>query len=159
MAKFNPLELTMVLCLVYGVVSTLLIHSSMVCSLNGQVPSSNSSVKQVNYVTPNKSMPCPTDQLHPCFTIDEYASQIDWFFLNNSIFRFLPGNHSLNIGLNISGIHNVSFIGLPNSTIAVTVLNELVCIMWEDCGNVEINKSIFLSRVTSLAFSSLSPHL
>ena len=76
MVKFNPLQLTMALCLVYGVVSTLLIHSSLVYSLNGQVSSSNSSVQQVNYVTPNKSMPCPTDQ-HPCFTIDEYASQID----------------------------------------------------------------------------------
>ena len=145
MVKFNPLQLTMALCLlVYGVVSTLLIHFSLVYSLNGQVSSSNSSesVQQVNYVTPNRSMPCPTDQ-HHCFTIDEYGSQVDKFFLNDSIFRFLPGNHSLNIGLNISSINNVSFLGLPNSTIAVIVLNESVCIIWEDCRNVEINNINF----------------
>ena len=133
----------MAMCLVvYGIISTLLIYSSLIHSLNGQV-SSNSSMQQVNnYVTPSRGVPCLTDK-HPCFTIDEYASHIDWFFLNSSIFRFLPGNHSLNVGLNISGIHNVSFIGLPNSTIAVIVLNESVCIIWEDCRNVEIKNINF----------------
>ena len=78
-----------------------------------------------------------TDQ-HPCLTIDEYASQIEKFFLNNSIFSFDPGNHSLNIGLNISGIHNVSFIGLPDSSVTIVVLNRSSCISWENCENIEI---------------------
>ena len=123
--------------IVYGIISTLLIHSSLVHSLNVQVSSSNSSVQQVNYVTPNRSMPCLTDQ-HTCLIIDEYASQVDRFFLNDSIFSFGPGNHSLNIGINISGIHNVSFYGLPANNVTITVLNRSACISWEDCGNIEI---------------------
>ena len=94
------------------------------------------------YVTPNKSVPCLTDQ-HPCLTIDEYASQIDKFFHNDSIFNFGPGNHSLNIGLNISGIHNVSFIGLPNNSVTIEVLKEFACITWEDCTNIEISNITF----------------
>ena len=129
--------------LVYGIVSTLLIHSSLIHSLNCQVSHSNSSVQRVNYVTPNGSMPCPTDQ-HPCFTIDEYASQVDKFFLSDSSFRFVPGNHSLNIGLTISGINNVSFKGLPNNSVTIVVLNRLACISWEDCDNIEITNINFI---------------
>ena len=138
------LQLTMALHLVvYGIITTFLIHSSLVHSLNGQVSSSNSSVQQINYVTPNRSMPCLTDR-HPCFIIDEYASQIDWFILNNSIFRFLPGNHSLNIGLNISGIHNISFIGLPENSVTIMVFDRSTCISWEDCKNIEITNIKFI---------------
>ena len=126
-----------------GFFSTLLIHFSLVHSRNGQVSSSNSSVKQVNYVTPNSIVPCLKDQ-QPCFTIEEYAGQVDTFFINNSIFSFDPGNHSLNIGLNIRGIHNVSFIGLPNSSSIVTVLNKSTYIMWKDCGNIEITNINFV---------------
>ena len=128
---------------IYGIISALLIHSSLVHSLNGQVSPFNSSVQQVNYVTPNRSMPCLTDQ-HPCLTIDEYASQIDKFFLNDSIFSFGPGNHSLNIGLHISGINNVSFVGLSNNRVTITVLNMSACISWEDCENVEITNINFI---------------
>ena len=88
-------------------------------------------------------MSCLANQ-HPCFTIDEYASQVDKFFLNDSIFSFDPGNHSLNIGLNISGIHNVSFIGLPDSSVTNVVLNRSACISWEDCENIEITNINFI---------------
>ena len=127
----------------YGIISTLLIHSSLFHSLNGKVSHSNSSVQQVNYVTPNRSMPCLADQ-HPCLTIDEYAIQIDKFFLNDSIFSFDPGNHSLNIGINISGIHNVSFIGIPDDSVRIVVLNKSSCISWEDCDNIEITNINFI---------------
>ena len=133
----------MALHLVYRIFSILFIYSYLVHSLNDQVFSSNLSTQQVNYVTPNRSVHCFTDQ-HPCLTIDEYASQIDWFFLNNSIFKFLPGNHSLNIGLNISGIHNVSFIGLPDNGVTIMVLNRSACISWEDCKNIEITNIYFI---------------
>ena len=137
--------------LFYWTVSTLLTYSSLSHTLHGggQVSPTNSSTEKVKYryVTPNRSMLCLTDQ-HPCLTIDEYASQIDKFFLNDSIFSFGPGNHSLNIGLNISGINNVSFIGLPNNSDAVMVfINKSACIiLWEDCGNVEITNIKFIIK-------------
>ena len=96
----------------------------------------------MNYVTPNRSILCLTDQ-HPCFTIDEYASQIDKFFLNDSIFSFLSGNHSLNVGLNISGIHNISFIGLPDNSVTIMVLNKSGCIAWEGCKSIKITNIKF----------------
>ena len=132
----------------YGVVSTLLTYSSLIHTLHGsgQVSPTNSSIQQVNHVTPNKSMPCLTDQ-HPCFTIDEYASQIDKFFFNDSIFSFLSGNHRLNIGLKISGIHNVSFIGLPDNSVTIMVLNKSTSITWEGCKCIEItNITIIIKR-------------
>ena len=131
--------------IVYGIFSALLIHSSLIHSLNSQVSSSNSSVQQVNYVTPNRSMPCLTDR-HPCLTIDEYASQVDKLFLNDSIFSFDPGNHSLNIGINISGINNVSFTGLPNNSVTIMVLNRSACISWKDCKNIEIANITFMIK-------------
>ena len=142
--------LTMVLHLFfYGIVSTLLTYSSLSHTLHGsgQVSPTNSSTEQVNYVTPNRSMPCLADQ-HPCFTIDEYGSRVDKFFLNDSVFSFCPGNHSLTVGLNISGIHNVSFIGFPDNSDAVMVLiNRSACIiLWEDCGNIEITNIKFIIK-------------
>ena len=129
----------------YGIVSTLLTYSSLSHTLHGsgQVSPANSSTEQVNYVTPNRSMPCLAGQ-HPCFTINEYASQVDEFFLNDSIFSFGPGNHSLNIGINISGIHNVSFIGLPDNSVAIIVLNWSACIVWKECKNIEIASIEFI---------------
>ena len=124
---------------VHGIISALLIHSSLIHSLNGQVSlSSKSSVQQVKNVTPNKSMPCLSDQ-HLCFTIDEYASRIDKFFHNDSIFSFGPGNHSLNTGINIGSINNVFFIGIPDNSVTIVVLNTSACISWEDCDNIEIS--------------------
>ena len=131
---------------VYGIISALLIHFSLVHSRNGQVSPSNSSVQQMNYVTPNRSMPCLTDR-HPCLTIDEYASQIDKFFLNDSIFSFDPGNHSLNVELNISGIHNVSFIGLSNNSVKIMVVYWSARISWEDCKNLEISDINFIIEI------------
>ena len=128
--------------IVYGIVSTLLTYSTLIHTLHGQVSPTNSSTQQVNYVTPNRSMPCLTDQ-HPCLTIDEYASQVDEFFVNDSIFTFDPGNHRLNIGLNISGIHNVSFIGLSNNSVTIEVLNKSACISWEGCQSIEITNIKF----------------
>ena len=130
---------------VHGIISTLLIHSSLVHSLNGQVSPPNSSVLQVNYVTPSRGVPCLIDQ-HPCYTIDEYASQIDKFFINNSIFLFVPGNHSLTIGLDISGIQNISFIGLPESYVTIIVLNHLAHIKWKYCKNIEIINISFVIK-------------
>ena len=135
--------------LFYGIVSTLLTYSSLSHTLHGsgQVSPTNSSTEQLKYwyVTPNKSMPCLTDH-HPCLTIDEYASQIDKFLLNDSIFSFNPGNHSLNIGINISGIHNVSFIGLPDNSVTIMVLNKSVCISWESCESIEITNIKFIIK-------------
>ena len=128
--------------IVYGIVSSLLMYSSLIHTLHGQVSPTNSSTEQVKYVTPNKSMPCLADQ-HRCLTIDEYASQIDKFFINDSIISFLSGNHSLNVGLNISGIHNVSFIGLPDNSVTLMVLNKSACISWEGCKSIEITNIIF----------------
>ena len=131
----------------YGIVSTLLTYSSLSHTLHGggQVSPTNSSTEQVNYVTPNRSMPCIADQ-HPCFTIDEYGSQVDKFFLNDSIFSFGPGNHSLTVGLDISGIHNVSFTGLPNNSVRIMVPNESVFIKFFNCGNIEIINIEFLVK-------------
>ena len=135
--------------LFYGTVSTLLTYSSLSHTLHGsgQVSPTNSSTEKVKYryVTPNKSMPCLTSH-HPCLTIDEYASQIDKFFLNNSIFSFDPGNHSLNIGINISGINNVSFIGLPDNSVTIMVLNKSACISWESCESIEITNIKFIIK-------------
>ena len=128
--------------IVCGIVSTLLTYSSLIHTLHGQVSPVNSSPQQVNYVTPNKSMPCLTGQ-HPCLTIDEYAFHIDRFFLNDSIFNFLSGNHSLTVGLNISGIHNASFIGLPDDSVTLMVLNKSAYISWEDCKSIVITNIIF----------------
>ena len=141
---------------VCGIISTLIIHFSLIHSLNGQVASSNISVQQVNYVTPNKSMPCLKDQ-QPCFTINQYASHIDKSFLDNSIFSFIPGNHSLNFGINISGINNVSFIGLPNNSVTIVILNETACIMCERCENIEFTNIIFIiesNLICALSFES-----
>ena len=84
-----------------GIISILFIYPYLV-----HYPNST----QVNYVKTS----CLTDQDRYLIFNEYYASRIDTFFLSDSIFSFDPCDHSLNIGLNISGIHNVSFIGLPN---------------------------------------------
>ena len=94
-------------------------------------------------------MPCLTDQ-HPCLTIDEYASRIDKFFLNDSIFSFGPGNHSLNTGINIGSINNVFFIGIPDNSVTIVVLNKSACISWEDCDNIEIFTINFVINIMTI---------
>ena len=62
----------------------------------------------VYYVRPTqpRNATCPGD---PCLTLDEYAVSSERYFISNTAFLFLGGNHELSSSFNVSGIHNLTF--------------------------------------------------
>ena len=62
----------------------------------------------IYYVKPTQphNATCPSD--HPCLTLDEYAVSSDKYFIFNTIFLFLSGNHELSSSFNVCGIHNLT---------------------------------------------------
>ena len=95
-----------------------------------------------NYVTPNEITQCSIGWSN-CLTLEEYASQPDDYFKNNTIFEFEPGSHGLNRSLTFTNLHNFTILGKRSEVINV-LLGPLVCIAWENCSNIEISSISFI---------------
>ena len=50
------------------------------------------------FVRPNTSVPCPSSS-QPCLTFNEYAQEVNQYFVDNTTFLFLPGTHELDVQL------------------------------------------------------------
>ena len=125
--------------LVFAFIPTLLL-----CSTIAQSSSSPQySNVQLMYVTPNKNIPCVSVTrylLSPCFTIGEYASKADTYFVNDSTFFFYPGDHMLDISLTLTHIHNITLTSLPYKIANIAVLSDLASI----CNNLHINDVVII---------------
>ena len=100
----------------------------------------DSEIKQLNrYVTPSGIIGCVNDQV-PCQTIEQYATQPEMYFADNTCFHFQPGNHQLNSSLKLTNLRNVVFKGLPDSSNMVIniFLGPFINITWEDCWCVQV---------------------
>ena len=83
---------------------------------------------------------------HPCHTLSEYAHLEHYFNDSNLTLQFLPGNHTLDVNLTITSIHNLVVLG--NSSAVVPT--EIVC-----SSNVGIIfRDIPKVKIDGLAFSS-----
>ncbi len=60
------------------------------------------------YVKPTESTSCP----EPCHTLDEYVQNTTQYFVSNTTFRFLPGNHELGQSLNVNGVANLALVAV-----------------------------------------------
>ena len=95
----------------FGVILTILLCSPLASSGSDSGCPANTSSQFCYYVTPDSSTPCSTGIPYPCLTLNDYVNETEKFFLNDSTFYFSAGNHRLNIGLNLTGVHNVFFFG------------------------------------------------
>ena len=83
----------------------------------------------------------------PCLTLNEYASNSDEYFVNNTRFYFYPGIHRLEYSINLVNLHNVSFLGRPGKSIGwpngdqvVTMaVDSSVSITWNESWSIEIS--------------------
>ena len=101
----------------------------------------------LNYVTPSKTTPCPSEQ-RPCLTLKEYASQPDVYFVNNTVLCFHPGTHELGDSLRLKNVYNFSFEGLPtdNGVLVNIEFYSLASITWEKSWNINISSITFILR-------------
>ena len=78
----------------------------------------------IQYVRPNASSPkaCPSE---PCFTLDQYILNTSNYFTTGTTFIFLPGNHSLEIQLNITSVSSITFEGSENGTCIVLCIERV----------------------------------
>ena len=103
------------------------------------------------YVTPNKTASC-SDVEVSCLVLQEYTSQSDTYFTNDTIVCFEPGIHTLNSSLKLTNVHDFAFRGLPGNESVNILLGSLVSITWEKCSNIEIS-SITFTLLDKFTFS------
>ena len=96
-----------------------------------------------NYIFPNNSILCGTTVRHPCLTLNDYVNNVDTYFVNDSAFIFISGNHQLSVGVSIRGVHNISINGLSDNSVTIKILNKSVFFACESCMNVVIANIIF----------------
>jgi hypothetical protein len=63
-----------------------------------------------NYVTPNETAQC-SNGWSSCLLLEEYASEPNDYFTNNTIFQFELGSHRLDRSLNFTNLHNFTLLG------------------------------------------------
>ena len=98
-----------------------------------------------HYVTPSGIIGpgCVNNQV-PCQTIEQYATQPEIYFANNTCFYFQPGNHQLNSSLKLTHLQNISFKGLPSNNVVNLFLNSFVNITWRNCCLVQLTSINFI---------------
>ena len=102
----------------------------------------------VSYVKPqgNDFSECPSD---PCLTLDNYTQNLDEFFISNTEFVFLPGNHQIDSQLSLQNLTNVTFRGDLGHNDSVIVFAPLARINWMNCTNISIVHLVFLLSGTA----------
>ena len=99
------------------------------------------------FVRPNTTVMCPSSS-QPCLTFNEYAQEVNQYFVDNTTFLFLPGTHELDIRLELENLSNISLIpsdevNTLNDTVQI-LLSQLVNITWTNCDNVEVSGLTFI---------------
>ena len=101
----------------------------------------------ITYVKPfaSKTASQCSDVQRPCLTLNEYASDLDMYFLNNTIFYFHPGMHRLDNCLVLENLYNFSFQGWPsgNQVVNITV-GSLTGISLKGSCNIKISSISFV---------------
>ena len=106
-----------------------------------------------NFVTPSKNITCPA---HPCLTLNEYVREVDHYFIDNTTFNFLSGNHQLDNKLRLENVSNLVFttIDVTQRDTVQIIFSPLVNITWSDCSSIEVSGLVFaLSGQASTADS------
>ena len=95
------------------------------------------------YVIPNTAVRCFSEQV-PCQTLEQYATQPDVYFTNNTNYYFQPGNHQLSSSLKLTRLQNVNFQGLLDDNVVNVLFSSLVSIILENCWNVKLTSIRFI---------------
>ena len=95
------------------------------------------------FVRPNTSVTCPSSS-QPCLTFNEYAQEVNQYFVDNTTFLFLPGTHELDVQLDLENLSNISFVPSALNDIIQILLSPSVNITWTNCDNVEVSGLIFI---------------
>jgi predicted outer membrane repeat protein len=121
----------------------IIVLMSTLTTLSGSVESLTPH-SQVKYVHPsNSSVSCNVSE--PC-TFNQYANDPEQHFLSNINFVFLAGDHQLNTSIDLHGIQNVSFQGMPTDAegSVTVILGPQVDLSFSSCDDIEIISLNFL---------------
>ena len=99
------------------------------------------SSSQVQYVHPFNGVSACTSE--PC-TFDQFAQNPEQYFLSDTTFIFLPGDHQLSISINLHCIHNVSLHGMLTEGYVTIRLGSQVGLSFDNCDGIEIRSLNFL---------------
>ena len=97
-------------------------------------------------------MSCASPQQQPCLTFNEYAQQVNQYFVDDTIFLFLPSTHELDIPLvlNIISLKNVPLSeGINESDAVQLYISPSADITWIKCEKIEISGCLLFSADSS----------
>ena len=101
------------------------------------------------YVKPTDDTPCP----EPCHTLEEYVQNATQYFVSNTTFNFLPGNHDLSQSLNVSGVTNLALVAI-NGTVRIGAIIDYFPLSFTEISNLTL-ENLTLSSCTALILSDL----
>ena len=81
----------------------------------------------------------------PCLTLEQYAKQRETYFTTGSTFVFLPGNHSLQDTVNLTGIANVTLMGDSINEADIIIICRNPLFSFESVTNLSIRDLKFAS--------------
>ena len=101
-----------------------------------------------------------SSQVHCPRTLNEYANEVDQYFLDNTTFTFMPGIHQLSIPLRLDGLSNVVLCAMDAENVTLQVnFNDSESssstsnnnIVWTNCHNITIRGLNF--NITGLPYT------
>ena len=78
----------------------------------------------------------------PCLTLNEYASDVDQYFVDNTTFTFMSGRHQLNIPLRREEVSNI-ILHTMDEVVTIQVnfssSRSIPTIAWRSCHNITVS--------------------
>ena len=63
---------------------------------------------------------CP---MHSCYTLSEYTQDLGQYFNDSNLtLQFLPGNHTLDVNVTVTGIHRMEFLGNSSAVVPTKIV-------------------------------------
>ena len=117
-----------------------------IASLFGSITVTLASATGENFVRPSENETC---QYNPCLPLDDYAMKAEQYFVDDTIFIFLPGTHQLSISIHLKNKSNISLLVRNNDkwrNDTTLFFRPFVSISWTNCSEIDISDlHIFLS--------------
>ena len=119
-----------------------------------------SQTSHLNYVKPSENATCPTSDIDPCLTFEEYRQDADEYFVSGTEFVFIPGDYLFHGRLKLVNVSNMYFHAQGGEKQKVRIFVSFSSnLTFTTSNNITLSHMTFIIGGTHTAYSNISYYI